>query len=259
MKRREYTEYEILEMVKKKYEEAPEPPIDKEETWKMIRNSMRTSATAKSRTAFRVNYRLALPVLLCVVIVGVFAFPNSKGYTMKWLSQYFMIAKEHTLQIMGFNNRTEPKGIPGIAKVEEISITEELPLGEAVARSPFDIVIPNLAGMQLESAKIKYTNSNKDVSVLSLLYTWQGKTVTINEEYNKDRRINSKTVDTEDSVVKQLDINGLQGTLLNFKNGINQVEILYADTKITIRGELSGEELTQIAYSLQKYWPDTKN
>lgn len=122
---------------------------------------------------------------------------------------------------------------------------------EARGVIPFTFRIPGYVpqGYKLES--ITYSGDSQETGEVVVRYKSDEGEFMITENRLLGEFATSSYFKSEEATVKEIDINGEEGTLISFKNGYNEVEYYSLGFNTRIIGKLDSQEIIKIAESLQ--------
>lgn len=250
----------IKEAIADELAETPAPPVSKAETWERIRAELfreAESLPAKRGVFRRRSFKIGAAVLLAFMVFAA-TLPTQNGYALGWITKYFARVQGNVTQLLF--NTAEPasprKGAapppPPDIQVHTPSMRQEqLSLAEAQKKTKFTIVTPQALPDHFALQYVKVTTyDGKPSTEIELVYSDGSGMLRLREQMMEGESHVTVGVDNEDTKVKEVTVQGLQGTLLLFKDGSNQLIWYKADMQFTINSRLSEADVLKVAQSM---------
>ncbi|MDQ0340511.1 hypothetical protein J2S00_003326 [Caldalkalibacillus uzonensis] len=244
------TEKNIQIAIQEDYENTPEPPLSKEETWNHIQN---TIATRKNKPFQQIRKMIAVVILCAVMIITLFQSLDVSANS--WVSQLITKAKGTVTQLIGSvgeptplnKNQPPPDIIHYSGEVKLVTMSLE----EAQEVTSFSIVLPSHVpeGFNLRDVTVELVDDEKSDQII-LNYVKGEETLTIRETNIQEQMGYSIGVDHEDTKIIDVDIQGNSGTLFIFKDNSKKLIWVDQDLQFIIDSQLSEHEIKKVANTM---------
>ncbi len=248
----------LQQAVKQEYNQVPSPAPMKESMWKQIQMERKEQPKKKSSIVFNKSY-LSVAAAFLILLIGSLFIQLKDGEAFGWFSNYFIDEQGDRTEInnqISDNPIDQPPALPSydapLRSKELIPIETEMSLEEAVEKASFHIVIPSklpdgyqlgtvtlrqYKGEPLEGVDLQYVGNTQSFIIAQKKI--------IGEYYSSNMTVNNNLAEVE-----TINLNGTEATYIGYDDGTTELIWLRMRTKITITGELSKEEVLEIAKSL---------
>lgn len=244
----------IKESLTEILEETQPSPLGKDETWNRIQKQMaisiRTNHTPRKRYVY---------IAASVIIIAFVAFSSSPQHasaSFGWLTKLFVQIEGTLTQLMGTTSSPDNEIMQAPAPAFNIAtdqITlEKLTIEEARSATTFRIIVPKyLPEGYIFSGVFVQAEENKKSSHILIKYNdGEGNTLEFTETDINDQRGYSIGIDNDDTDIVDINISGVKGNILSFKNGTKKVVINMQNIQLVIDSKLSDMELREIVKNL---------
>jgi hypothetical protein len=249
-KNQSYIDHLIKEAVRKDFENAPEPLLSKEETWRNIQKEL--GYRKPSIWSLRSIGIIAASLIVILVLL------QPQGATaFDWFSDFFIKTEGKVTSIMGsIGDTSGPDGDKPsveVQKIEKEYRIEKMSLSEAKELAVFDIVLPQYLpnGYTLQDLSVQVEDDVRS-SLIILQYINGKSEISIRETFIQEQAGYSIGVDSEDTVVKEVKINGEKGALFIFKDDSKKLSWVRQNIHYILDAtvEVGEQEIIQIAKSM---------
>lgn len=199
------------------------------------------------------NLKRIIVAATVLIIIGSinFLYPNNANAVGGKIAKFFNYIVGKTTQ-----NKTEIYKQPndsGIPKVQNLgSNTEkEITLDQAQTTVPFKLVTPSYLPPGVKTRRIVLTSLGADVYQVSTEYNFNEQVIVFNQQNSANGTSRGSLYDTDDTVVRDLSVNGGPAIILMNKNGINTLNWQSRGLMLQIRGKVSEDEIIKIADSIK--------
>lgn len=243
-------DWSIKETLTELIEEAPSSPSGKNETWNRIHEEM-SGKRSEVRPRRRVLYIAASILIITFALVSI--SPQRVSASFGWITKLIVQIQGTLTQLVGTTSSSgnEPP-VPAInISTNEVKL-EKLTVEEARLITTFGIVVPKYIpeGYAFSGIYVQVVESKKSSHVLIKYNNDEGDTLEIRETDTNDQRGYSIGIDNDDTEIVDINVPGISGSILTFKNGSKKAVINKQNIQIVIDSDLSNEELREIAKSL---------
>ncbi|MDR3585037.1 MAG: DUF4367 domain-containing protein [Desulfosporosinus sp.] len=197
------------------------PDIDNQ--WQKIKNRIIEEANIpKIRKPVLTQKRLALAATILISIGSInFLYPNNANAFGGKIAEFFNYIVGKTTQ-----NKTETykqANVPDMPKIQDLgsNIEKEVTLDQAQTSIPFKLAIPKYLPPGAETRRVVLTSLGTDVYQVSMEYNLNDKVIVFSQHNSANGTSRGSLYDTDDTVEKDLIVNGSPAMLFTSKNGIN--------------------------------------
>lgn len=245
----------IEHAIREDYEKVPEPTISQDAMWERITSRSRGESNHKGRKLFR--YRkvaIVASVILLLFLLTELFYPQ-QNQAFGWITKLYMQIEGSATQIIskiGGESGPESSHLPSDIEIQEVKITiEKMSISDARNVAKFNIIQPRSIPARFELIDVTVLFIGEEESrQVELNYEGKEDKFTIIEKYIEGQLSSSLVIDNEDTQIKEVSIKGEKGSLLNFKNGLNQLMWNKLNIQLIIEGYISEEEMLRIAESM---------
>ncbi|HZK84045.1 MAG TPA: DUF4367 domain-containing protein [Desulfosporosinus sp.] len=180
-----------------------------------------------------------------------FLYPNNANALGGKIGEFFNYIVGKTTQ-----NRTETYkqgSEPALPKVQDIgdNVEKEVSLDSAQTSIPFKLATPSYLPHEANTRRVLLTSLGADVYQISIEYNYNDKVIVFNQQNSASGTSRGSLYDTDDTVIKDLKVNGSPASLFISKNGINTLNWQTRGLMLKISGVINEEENSKIAQSIK--------
>lgn len=193
-------------------------------------------------------------VMAATVLISIgslnFLYPNNANALGGKIGEFFNYIVGETTQ-----NKTETykqANDPGMPKVQNLgsNIEKEVTPDQAKASIPFQLATPTYLPPETNTRRVILTSLGADVYQVSMEYNLNDKVIVFSQRNSANGTSRGSLYDTDDTVVKDLVVNGSPAMLFMSKNGINTLKWQLRGLLLQITGKITEEEIKNIANSI---------
>lgn len=226
------------------------PDIDAQ--WQKIKNRIieENKAPIKQKPFFtRKRFAFAAAILISIGSLN-FLYPNNANAFGSKIAEFFNYIVGKTTQ-----NKTETykqANDADIPKVQDLgtNIEKEVTLDQAQTSIPFKLAIPSYLPPETNKRRVVLTSLGSDVYQVNIEYNVKDKVVVYSQQNSANGTSRGSLYDTDDTVEKDLIVNGSPAMLFKSKNGINTLNWQLRGLLLQITGQIPEEEISKIADSI---------
>lgn len=237
----------IKERITEELQQIPVPSIDEE--WLKFKSIVLNEK--KSRRIMPKSLVAAVAVFI-LIISSLTLFKPVQAYAfgerfLQMLSH--VVGKTAQNKTQTINNNSTGTKTPAVNNFGAL-VEQEANLEEAQKNVYFKIAEPKYLPPRTKTMKITISNLSSDVNRITMNYDVQGQLLIFTQQNTVSTVSQGLLYDTDDTVNKDIAINGTPGTLLQQKNGINVLTWYQRGLLLKLTGQLSTEEFLKIAESI---------
>lgn len=238
----------IKEHITMELHKIPVPSIDEE--WDKFKELL---ARRKNKPWFRTSEFLIAAVAIILIITG--------SLTLIWPTQANAFG-ERILQIINHivgkttQNKTQTitnnsfgTNTPMVQNLGD-HVDKEITLEEAQKSVSFKIAEPKYLPSGTTIKKVSITNLSSDMNRITIDYLFQDQLIIFTQQNTSKTVSQGLLYDTDDTVAKDIMINGSPATLMTEKNGMKVLSWHQSSLLLQLKGQLPEEEFLKIAYSI---------
>jgi len=226
------------------------PDIDNQ--WQKIKQRIKEENNIPIITKTVLNRkRLAIAATILISIGSLnFLYPTKANAFGGKIAEFFNYAVGRTTQ-----NKTETykqANGPAVPKVIDLGniIEKEVTLNQAQDSIPFKLAIPNYLPLETKTRRVVLASLGADCYEVTINYNFKDKVIVFSQQNIAYGTSRGTFYDTDDTVVKDLIVNGSPGTLFISKNRISTLNWQARGLLLQITGEMTEEEVIKIANSI---------
>ncbi|WP_182200596.1 DUF4367 domain-containing protein [Paraliobacillus salinarum] len=258
--KRDCIDDQLLQKISKEaYSEMPSAVSAKEHMWQNIQSEL--NEQPEKRSFMLLNKKvLSIASLFIILLMGSLFFHLKDGEAFGWFSDYFVQKQGDQTEISNLVSDkpieqppTEPPYDETLQSKELDPMDEEMTLGEAVKEASFHIVTPDYVpkGYQLEKV-IRTTYKGAPLENVFLHYANNENSFVITQrKVTGEFYASNMTVNNNTAKVESVDLNGVEATFIDYKDGTTELIWINMRTEIDISGDLQKSELITMAKSLK--------
>ncbi|MBE1556250.1 DUF4367 domain-containing protein [Sporosarcina limicola] len=240
----------IKETMEEKKRECPPPELTSAEVWKKMEDSRKVTGNLLKKKRIPKKVFLAVASIFIVLIIA--SYPQ-KGVAFSRWSGMFQKVQGSVVQLFGSSGELpeDQMNAPDFYVIEDSGpVMVQMNLEEAKKVTNFPITIPKVpTEFQLKQVSVMQEKRKKSDEIY-LNYVGDERGFIIEEKALSGQFIFGKTVDMDDTKVEEVFINGEQGSLLAFKNGVYSLTWMTQSNYFHIEGKLTKEEIIKIASTM---------
>lgn len=130
------------------------------------------------------------------------------------------------------------------------NIDKEISLEEAQKSVYFKIAEPKYLPPSTTIKKVTVTHLGTDINKITIEYVLQGELIILTQQNTSGTLSQGLLYDTDDTVAKDVMINGAPATFMKVKNGMNVLTWHHRGLSLQLMGQLLEEEFLKIAQSI---------
>lgn len=245
-------EKKIKEQIAKELANTIEvPPF--EEQWAKVKAELLKETTPVKPELKRFKLRKLAWIAVALMVIGSFSIINptvANGFGNKIVEFFnFAVGKTTRNQAETYKNPNEPNVPPDVNSVD-VPQAKEVSLAEAQALVSTTLAIPSYLPPEMKLRRALFTNLDTGFYNLSIEYELNGNVIVFEQTRIAKATSRGTLYDTDDTVVKDLIINGNPAVLYINKNGMNTINWQLRGLLLRISGKLDQEELQKMAQSI---------
>ncbi len=233
----------------------PAPKLSASDAWKQMENQKKDINLFKKK---RWPKKVLLAVASVLLMVLIASYPQQGAAFGRW-SEMFSQVQGSVTQLFGSSDGERSRSASDgqgddlsefeVIETSEIT-TEQLTLEEAAKITNFSIVVPSaVKDFKLDQVTVMQESGQKSEEIY-LNYIGGVKSFTIMEKSLVSNYAFGVTMDSDDTLVEEIKMNGYQAYLAKYKNGNVSLTWMTQANYFQIEGNLTKEEVLAIAYSM---------
>jgi len=193
---------------------------------------------------------VAATILLSIGSLN-FLYPNNANALGGKIGEFFNYIVGKTTQ-----NKTETfkqindTSIPKVQDIGDIS-EKEVTLAQAQTSIPFILATPSYLPHESNIRRVLLSSLGADVYQISIEYKLNENVFVFSQQNSANGTSRGSLYDTDDTVVKDLTVNGSPATLFMRKEGINTLNWQIRGLILQITGKITEEDICMIANSIK--------
>ncbi|GBF12255.1 DUF4367 domain-containing protein [Tepidibacillus sp. HK-1] len=248
----------MKEVILEEIEKCPPPRLSKEEAWEAIQKKLRENNNPWKRFFRSKKKSLYTSSLILILLLTAILIPQNGSAFSKVTEIFFKVKGPVTQLFTRVSSQTDQKGKNPPPDSDQFSVVEgseivsvQMSLEEAKKNTAFPIKIPKQVPSEFNLMNVTVLQQQNEKSDnIYLHFRSDTRSFSINEMTIGDGFGSGSIVDTDDTKVEKVLWYDREASLLTFKNGI--VKLFWVDQNLyySIEGQLTKEEIIQIAKSL---------
>lgn len=224
---------------------------DIEDQWQKIKKGIvEDTQMIEKRVMTRKRITLAATILISIGSIT-FLYPSNANAVGGKIAEFFNYIVGKTTQ-----NKTETykQGNElGTPKVQDMgdNIEKEVTLDLAQSSIPFKLATPSYLPNEANTRRVILTSLGANVYQISIEYNYKDKVIVFSQQNSAGGTSRGSLYDTDDTVIKDLTVNGSPASLFISKNGINTLNWQTRGLILQISGVITEEEINKIAQSIK--------
>ncbi|MEA4900877.1 DUF4367 domain-containing protein [Desulfitobacterium sp.] len=219
-----------------------------ESQWEKIKNELQED-THKEK---HLNIKWIACAAIFITAVGFFSLNQAKdvnAFGVKIFSFFnHMVGKTTVNKTDTYRNPSSSQGVPAVQDLGSNS-DKEVTLQEAQAAIPSKLAVPNYTPPGSKLNRIVLTDLGNEKSIM-MEYVYQDNVIVFTQRSGGIASSRGNLYDTDDTVVKDVMINGTPATLLINKTGLTTMDWQIRGLILQLKGTLDQTEITKIAESI---------
>lgn len=240
----------IIEAASKELNSIKVPNID--EQWTKFQEHLQLENNMTPKIVHhKISYKKMTWAAVILIISSTIAFKpiSTVAFGEQFIELYNFIVGKTTKNQTESYQRTPSSDMP---MVQDLGTNEEkeLTLEEAKSTIPYKLAIPNYLPEGTKEQKIIATSIDSNIRKITIQYMIDGNMIEFEQSNTGRAASRGSLYDTDDTVLKELTINGATATLLTHKTGISTLNWEMRGLLLQLTGKISSEELIKIAESI---------
>ena len=218
-----------------------------ESQWERIKNGLQED-THKEK---HLNIKRIAWVAIFIIAVGFFSLNQAKdanAFGVKIFSFFNHIVGKTTVNKTDTYKNPSTEDVPTVQELGPNS-DKEVTLQEAQAAIPSKLAVPNYTPPGSKLNRIVLTDLGNEKSIM-MEYIYQGNAIVFTQRSGGAAYSRGNLYDIDDTVVKDVIINGTPATLLINKTGLTTINWQIRGLILQLKGTLDQTEITKIAESI---------
>ncbi len=243
----EQLDMHIKECITSELQQITVPSVDKE--WNRFRNLV---IKEKNNRRIRPGSLIVAAVIVLIMFSSIALFSPVKANAFgERIIQIFnhLIGKTTQNKTVTINNDDSMSKPPLVQNLES-NIEKETSLQEAQKSVYFKIAEPKYLPSETETQKVLITNLSPKVYKITIEYISLGRMIILTQQNITGTVSQGNLYDTDDTISRDITINGAQATLLTKKDGMNVLIWHQRGLLLQLTGKLPVEEFLKIAQSI---------
>lgn len=237
----------IKERITSELQQIPVPSIDEE--WFKFK-SVVLNEKKSHRTIPKSLVAAVAVIILIISSLTLFKPVQAYAFGERFLQMLnHIVGKTTENKTETINNNSSGTKTPVVNNLG-VLVEKETTLEEAQKTVYFKIAEPKYLLPGTKTMKITISNLSSDVNRITINYDVQGQLIIFTQQNTVSTVSQGLLYDTDDTVNKDITINGTSATLLQQKNGINVLSWYQRGLLLELTGKLPTEEFLKIAQSI---------
>ncbi|SHJ19013.1 DUF4367 domain-containing protein [Desulfosporosinus lacus] len=226
------------------------PNID--DQWQKIKQHiLETESIPTKQKVFLNRKRIVVAAAILISIGSInFLYPHNANALGGKIGEFFdyIVGKTTVNKIETY----KPGNDPDMPKIQNLgtNVEKEVTLEQAQTSIPFKLATPSYLPSETNIRRVTLTSLGADVYQISIEYNIKDQVILFNQQNSANGTSRGSLYDTDDTVVKDLMVNGSPAMLFMSKNGLNTLNWQLRGLLLQIKGEITEEEIIKIAYSI---------
>lgn len=237
----------IKERITHELQQIPVPSVDEE--WLKFKSLVITEKKSHSITP----KLLVAAVAVIIIISGsltLFRPVNANAFGERILQMLnHIVGKTTQNKTETISNNGSGTNTPMLKDLGN-NVDKEISLEEAQKSVYFKIAEPKYLPPSITIKKVSIINLSTDINKITIEYILQGKLIILTQQNISGTLSQGLLYDTDDTVAKDVMINGAPATLMKVKNGMNVLTWYHRGLSLQLTGQLLEEEFLKIAQSI---------
>ncbi|GAB6173665.1 DUF4367 domain-containing protein [Paradesulfitobacterium aromaticivorans] len=245
-------EKKIKEQIAKELANTIEvPPF--EEQWAKVKAELLKETTPVKPELKRFKLRKLAWIAVALMVIGSFSMISpgvANGFGSKIVEFFnYAVGKTTRNQAVTYKNPNEPSVPPDVNSVD-VPQAKEVSLAEAQALISTNLAVPGYLPPGMKFRRALLTNLSNGFYNLTIEYELNGNVIVFEQQRIAKATSLGTLYDTDDTVVKDLIINGNPAVLFSNKNGMNTINWQLGGLLLHITGKVDQVELQKMAQSI---------
>ncbi|TGE39459.1 DUF4367 domain-containing protein [Desulfosporosinus fructosivorans] len=224
---------------------------DIEDQWQKIKGQILKDNPVIKRTSPNIK-RVAVAAAILISIGSLnFLYPNNANAVGGKIAEFFNYIVGKTTQNKAETYKSvKDSGVPTIQDVGDI-FEKEVTLAEAQTSIPFKLATPSYLPHGANITRVVLTSLGADVYQISIEYNFNERAIVFSQQVSSNGISRGTLYDTDDTVIKELFVNGSPAILFMRKNRINTLNWETRGLLLQIKGEITEDEIIKMAQSVK--------
>lgn len=226
------------------------PDIDKQ--WQKIKQQILSDKTTPIIKKPLLNRRRIVAAAAIILSCGSlnFFYPTNANAVGGKIAGFFNYIVGKTTQ-----NRTQTYkqgNDPDMPQAQNVGANKEteVTLDQAQASIPFKLATPSYLPLDFKTRRIVLTSFGADIYQILIEYNHNDQLIVYSQQNSGNGISRGSLFDTDDTIVKDLIVNGNPAMMFMSKNGINKLNWQIRGLVLEIKGEIAEDEIIKIAKSI---------
>jgi len=226
------------------------PDIDSQ--WNKIKQQIvKTEGIPTKQKKFLSQKRVVVAATIVITIGSItFLYPNNANALGGKIGEFidYIVGKTTQNKVETYKQVDDPD----MPKIQNLgtNIEEEVTIEQAQSLIPFKLAIPSYLPSETNTRRVTLTSFGADVYQISIEYDIKDRAILLSQQNSSSGTSRGTLYDTDDTVVKDLIVNGNPAILFMSKNGLNTLNWQLRGLLLQIKGEITEEEIIKIANSI---------
>lgn len=241
----------IKSHVSKELDAAIEVPNIDDQWQKIKQQILETESIPTREKPFSKRKRIIAAATILISIGSInFLYPHNANALGGKISEFFayIVGKTTKNQTETYKQSKDPE-IPKIQNLGS-NIEKEVSLNQAQAEVPFKLAIPNYLPPEAKTSRVVLTSLGTDVYEVTIEYSYNDIVIVFSQQNCANGTSRGSVYDTDDTVVKDLTVNGSPAILYLSKNSISTINWQTRGLLLQITGKINETEICKIANSI---------
>lgn len=241
----------IKSHLSKELDAAVEVPNIDDQWQKIKKQILETENITTTKKTFSNRKKIVIAATILISIGSInFLYPHNANALGGKIGEFFAYLVGKTTQ-----NQTETyKQVkdPDTPKIQNLgsNIEKEVTLDQAQAEVPFKLAIPSYLPPEAKTSRVVLTSLGTDVYEVTIEYNYKDIVIVFSQQNSANGTSRGSVYDTEDTVVKDLTVNGSPAILYLSKNSISTLNWQTRGLLLQITGKINETEISKIATSI---------
>jgi|GEM_PF-2137094 len=227
------------------------PDIDNQ--WEKIKQQILKTETIPTtqKSIFKQNrVALVITILLSISTITFLHPNNANAFGGKIAKIFNYIIGKTSNNVTETYQQVDDPGIPKVQDLGEI-IEKEVSLDEVHNMISFKLATPSYLPHEANTRRVFITSHGADVYEINIEYNVNDKVIVFSQENVPYGASRGSLYDKDNTVIKDIMINGNPAILFMNKNGMNTLNWQSRSLLLQLKGQISEEEIIKIAQSIK--------
>lgn len=237
----------IKERITHELQQIPVPSVDEE--WLKFK-----SRVSNEKKSHRITPKLLVAAVAVIIFISgsftLFRPVNANAFGERILQMFnHIVGKTTQNKTQTISNNGSGTNTPMVKDLGN-NVDKEISLEEAQKSVYFKIAEPKYLSPGTTIKKVTVTNLSANINKITIEYVLQGQLIILTQQNTSGTLSQGLLYDTDDTVAKDVMINGAPANLMKVKNGMNVLTWHQRGLSLQLTGQLPTEEFLKIAQSI---------